>query len=86
MTPLHCLASVYSMAEASSKSVLFSMLKGVDSWMTPMIGADMPVKASSVRSMDIVETLAPITVQVRGSLGIGAMMIIWSDDSNNGDK
>ncbi len=64
LTPLHCLASVYIMSEASAKSVLFSMLKGVDSWLTPAISSAMPKYAKSIRSMDIVETLGPLTVQV----------------------
>jgi hypothetical protein len=63
-TPFHCLSSIYIMSEASSKSLLFSMLKGVDSWMSPIIGSTMPKHASSIRAMDIVETLGPLTVQV----------------------
>jgi hypothetical protein len=64
MTPLHCLADVYSMSEATSKSLLFSMLKGQDSWLSPMISTAMPKHAKSIRSMDIVETLGPISVEV----------------------
>lgn len=64
MTPLHCLAAVYTMAEATSKSALFSMLKGQDSWLSPMFSMAMPKHAKSVRSSDIVETLGPRVVEV----------------------
>ena len=64
VTPLHCLAAVYTMSEATSKSLLFSMLKDEDSWLSPMIGDAMPKYAKSVRSMDIMETLDPATAEV----------------------
>lgn len=64
LTPMHCLADVYTMSEASSKSLLFSMLKGQESWLSPLVSGVMPTHASSIRSMDIVETLGPMTVEV----------------------
>jgi len=63
-TPFHCLAFMFTMSEASSKSLLFSMLKGVDSWLTPLVESAMPKFSDSIRSMDIVETLGPMTVKV----------------------
>ena len=65
LTPLHCLASLYTMAEATSKSHVFSMLKGVESWLSPIIGDRLPLSSGSVRSMDMIEVLGPRSLQVR---------------------
>mmetsp|Transcript_15922 Transcript_15922/g.26788 ORF Transcript_15922/g.26788 Transcript_15922/m.26788 type:complete len:604 (+) Transcript_15922:538-2349(+) len=62
--PFHCLTLLYSMADAHSRSHVFSLLKGRKSWLTDIFDPPMELKQSSVLSHDIVMALEKRMLQV----------------------
>jgi hypothetical protein len=56
-TALHCLALLYTLADAHSKSHVFSLLKGQRSWLNDHFHPPMELKQASVLSRDITSRL-----------------------------
>lgn len=54
----HCVGLMHTMADAHSKSQVFSVLKGKPSWLTPYINPPTPIIAHSVLSRDIIDGLS----------------------------
>ena len=54
----HCIGLMHTMADAHSKSQVFSVLKGKPSWLTPYINPPTPIMAHSVLSRDIINGLS----------------------------
>ena len=63
-TAFHALALVGMMAEGHSKSHIFSVLKGKESWLTKYIFPPLPLQEHSVHAMDIVDHLDDAVLDV----------------------
>ena len=54
---LHCLAGIYLLADANSKSHVFNVLKGKESWLSNKISPPLKIHQSSVMTRDIIDGL-----------------------------
>jgi ankyrin repeat protein len=53
----HCLAQIYMLGDANSKSHIFNILKGRESWLTSKFDPPLAIHQSSVLARDIVDSL-----------------------------
>lgn len=60
---LHCLAVTYIMSEAHSRSHIFAMLKGKETWFSSLLEPVLPIKLQSIHVFDIIESIADATAK-----------------------
>jgi len=80
---LHCLAQLYTMADAHGRSHVFALLKGKDSWLTGLLPASLPLKLGSVLSRDIKDPLEEESVSVARWLLRGGVPLDGVDGGGN---
>lgn len=61
--PFQCLATLFTMGEAHSRSHVFAELKGKETWLTALFDPPLEIKMSSVLSHDIIAHLAKAMVR-----------------------
>ncbi len=57
-TALQCLSLISTMGDPHPKSQIFALLKGIETFLTPLMGPDFPKQLHSVRAREMLDSLS----------------------------